>query len=620
MKKRLIRIAAGMAVYIAALLLPEIMLQFKLAAFVAAYMIVGYKVLWKAVRGIFRGQMLDENFLMSVASVGAFFVGEYPEAVAVMLFYQIGEAFEDYAVGKSRRSISALMEIRPDAANLKTPDGLKEVLPEEVSPGDIIVIRPGEKVPLDGYIIEGSSSLNTAALTGESMPRDVSEGDDILSGCVNLKGVLTVKVTKPFGESTVSKILDLVENAAAKKSKTESFISRFASVYTPVVVGAAVLLAVIPPLFVDGALWSDWIYRALNFLVVSCPCALVISVPLSFFGGIGGASKSGVLIKGSNYLEAMSKVEWVVMDKTGTLTEGAFHVEKISPADGFRRDEVLEYAAMAESDSNHPIAISLKEEYGKEIERKFIKNVYEIAGKGIYANIKGHEIAAGNKKLMSEKTYFEGNLDEHSIGTTVYVAIDGKYAGYILLMDKIKADAYKAVESLDREGVKTVMLTGDSEAVGKAVAEKLGINRVYAGLMPADKVSIVEKIMSGVADNRKVAFVGDGINDAPVLARADVGIAMGALGSDAAIEAADMVIMEDKPSKIADMMSLSRKTMRIVKENIAFALGVKAAVLILSAIGLAGLWAAVFADVGVSVIAIINAMRCLTFKAEEKTS
>ena len=483
MKKRLIRIAAGMAVYIAALLLPEIMLQFKLAAFVAAYMIVGYKVLWKAVRGIFRGQMLDENFLMSVASVGAFFVGEYPEAVAVMLFYQIGEAFEDYAVGKSRRSISALMEIRPDAANLKTPDGLKEVLPEEVSPGDIIVIRPGEKVPLDGYIIEGSSSLNTAALTGESMPRDVSEGDDILSGCVNLKGVLTVKVTKPFGESTVSKILDLVENAAAKKSKTESFISRFASVYTPVVVGAAVLLAVIPPLFVDGALWSDWIYRALNFLVVSCPCALVISVPLSFFGGIGGASKSGVLIKGSNYLEAMSKVEWVVMDKTGTLTEGAFHVEKISPADGFRRDEVLEYAAMAESDSNHPIAISLKEEYGKEIERKFIKNVYEIAGKGICANIKGHEIAAGNKKLMSEKTYFEGNLDEHSIGTTVYVAVDGKYAGYILLMDKIKADAYKAVESLDREGVKTVMLTGDSEAVGKAVAEKLGINRVYAGLM-----------------------------------------------------------------------------------------------------------------------------------------
>lgn len=616
MKKRLIRIAIGMVVYIVALLFPDNPFQFRLGIFIAAYMIVGYKVLWKAVRGIFRGQMLDENFLMSAASIGAFFVGEYPEAVAVMLFYQIGETFEDYAVGKSRRSISELMDIRPDVANLKTSDGLKEVAPEEVSPGDIIVIRPGEKVPLDGNIIEGSSSLNTAALTGESLPRDVAEGDDILSGCVNLKGVLTVEVTRPFGESTVSRILDLVENASAKKSKTESFISRFALVYTPAVVGTAVLLSVIPPLFIEGALWSDWIYRALNFLVVSCPCALVISVPLSFFGGIGGASKSGVLIKGSSYLEAMSKVEWVVMDKTGTLTEGAFHVEKILPEDGFRSDEILEYAAMAESDSNHPIAISLKEEYGKEIERRYITNVCEIAGKGICANIKGHEIAAGNKKLMSEKTSFNGVIDEKGGGTQVCVAVDGKYAGCILLADKIKEDAYKAVESLEEKGIKTVMLTGDSEAVGKAVAEKLGIDRVYAGLMPADKVYAVEKIISGITDNRKVAFVGDGINDAPVLARADVGIAMGGLGSDAAIEAADMVIMEDKPSKIADMMVLSRKTMKIVKENIIFALGVKAAVLVLSALGLTGLWAAVFADVVVSVIAIINAMRCLTFKTE----
>mgnify|MGYP003371447449 CR=1 FL=1 len=616
MKKRLIRIGIGLIIYIAALLLPDYPWQLKLGAFVAAYAVVGYRVVWKAIRGLFRGQMLDENFLMSVASIGAFFVGEYPEAVAVMLFYQIGETFEDYAVGKSRKSISALMDIRPDVANLKTLDGLKEVSPEEVRPGDIIVIKPGEKIPLDGNIIEGSSSINTAALTGESLPKDVTKGDSILSGCVNLKGVLTVEVTKPFGESTVSKILDLVENAAAKKSKTESFISRFALIYTPVVVGAAVLIAVIPPVIIEGALWSDWIYRALNFLVVSCPCALVISVPLSFFGGIGGASKSGVLIKGSNYLEAMSKVEWVVMDKTGTLTEGVFHVEEILPEEGYNKDEVLEYAAMAESDSNHPIAVSLKEEYGKEINRNLITETYELTGKGICATINGHEIAAGNKRLMEEKTSFAGNLKEYSLGTQVYVAVDGQYAGCILLADKIKDDAYKAVKSLNQENVKTAMLTGDSEAVGRAAADKLGISKVYAGLMPADKVSIVEKIMEDISAKKKIAFVGDGINDAPVLARADVGIAMGALGSDAAIEAADMVIMEDKPSKIADMMRLSRKTMKIVKENIVFALGVKALVLVLSAFGLAGLWSAVFADVGVSVIAILNAMRCLTFKAE----
>ena len=560
--------------------------------------------------------MLDENFLMSIASIGAFFVGEYPEAVAVMLFYQVGETFEDYAVGKSRRSITQLMDIRPDSANLKTPEGIKEVDPNEVKPGDIIIVRPGEKVPLDGKIIEGVSSLNTAALTGESLPKDVGRGDEILSGCVNMRGVLTVEVTKHFGESTVSKILDLVENAANKKSKTESFISRFAVVYTPLVVGAAVLLAVLPPLLIEGALWNDWIYRALNFLVVSCPCALVISVPLSFFGGIGGASKAGVLVKGSNYLEAMSQVQWVVMDKTGTLTEGVFHVEDIFPEEGFSEKELIEYAAMAENYSNHPISQSLKEAYGKDIDESLISGVEELAGKGVTAEVKGHKVAAGNKKLMADKTDFEGQLKEHSGGTQVYVAVDGKYAGCILLADKIKEDAYKAVAALKREGIQTVMLTGDSREVGEAVAERLGIDKVHAGLMPSDKVRIVEDILHAKPEKKKVAFVGDGINDAPVLARVDVGIAMGALGSDAAIEAADMVIMEDQPSKISSMIHLSKKTMRIVYENIVFALGIKAAVLALSALGIVGLWAAVFADVGVSMLAVLNALRCLSSKVE----
>ena len=533
-----------------------------------------------------------------------------------MLFYQVGETFEDYAVGKSRRSITQLMDIRPDSANLKTPEGIKEVDPNEVKPGDIIIVRPGEKVPLDGKIIEGVSSLNTAALTGESLPKDVGRGDEILSGCVNMRGVLTVEVTKHFGESTVSKILDLVENAANKKSKTESFISRFAVVYTPLVVGAAVLLAVLPPLLIEGALWNDWIYRALNFLVVSCPCALVISVPLSFFGGIGGASKAGVLVKGSNYLEAMSQVQWVVMDKTGTLTEGVFHVEDIFPEEGFSEKELIEYAAMAENYSNHPISQSLKEAYGKDIDESLISGVEELAGKGVTAEVKGHKVAAGNKKLMADKTDFEGQLKEHSGGTQVYVAVDGKYAGCILLADKIKEDAYKAVAALKREGIQTVMLTGDSREVGEAVAERLGIDKVHAGLMPSDKVRIVEDILHAKPEKKKVAFVGDGINDAPVLARVDVGIAMGALGSDAAIEAADMVIMEDQPSKISSMIHLSKKTMRIVYENIVFALGIKAAVLALSALGIVGLWAAVFADVGVSMLAVLNALRCLSSKVE----
>ena len=616
MKKRITRIAIGAVIYVAALLLPDSPQGLKLGVFIAAYAVIGYRVVWNALRGILRGQMLDENFLMSIASVGAFFVGEYPEAVAVMLFYQVGETFEDYAVGKSRRSITQLMDIRPDSANLKTPEGIKEVDPNEVKPGDIIIVRPGEKVPLDGKIIEGVSSLNTAALTGESLPKDVGRGDEILSGCVNMRGVLTVEVTKHFGESTVSKILDLVENAANKKSRTESFISRFAVVYTPLVVGAAVLLAVLPPLLIEGALWNDWIYRALNFLVVSCPCALVISVPLSFFGGIGGASKAGVLVKGSNYLEAMSQVQWVVMDKTGTLTEGVFHVEDIFPEEGFSEKELIEYAAMAENYSNHPISQSLKEAYGKDIDESLISGVEELAGKGVTAEVKGHKVAAGNKKLMADKTDFEGQLKEHSGGTQVYVAVDGKYAGCILLADKIKEDAYKAVAALKREGIQTVMLTGDSREVGEAVAERLGIDKVHAGLMPADKVRIVEDILHAKPEKKKVAFVGDGINDAPVLARVDVGIAMGALGSDAAIEAADMVIMEDQPSKISSMIHLSKKTMRIVYENIVFALGIKAAVLALSALGIVGLWAAVFADVGVSMLAVLNALRCLSSKVE----
>lgn len=612
MKKRLIRIIIGAVFFAAAIFVPEKPELLKLGIFLAAYAIIGYKVIWKAVRGIFRGQMLDENFLMSVASIGAFLIGEYPEAVAVMLFYQIGELFEDYAVGKSRKSITQLMDIKPDVANLKTADGIKEVDPAKVKPGDLILVRPGEKVPLDGIVREGKSSLNTAALTGESLPRDIEEGDEILSGCVNMRGVLTVEVTKLFGESTVSKILDLVENAANKKSKMESFISRFAAVYTPLVVGAAVLLAILPPLLVDGLVWSEWIKRPLNFLVVSCPCALVISVPLSFFGGIGGASKAGVLVKGSNYLEAMSHAEYVVMDKTGTLTEGKFSVEDIAAEEGFNREQLLEYAAMAENYSNHPISQSLRNAYGREIDQSQVDDVSEIAGKGVVATVKGHRIAAGNRKLMADETSFKGEFKEYKNGTQVMVAVDGVYGGCILLADRIKEDSADAVSKLRAAGVKTVMLTGDSKEIGEKVAAELGIDKVYAGLLPADKVDIVEELIKSKSSKGKLVFVGDGINDAPVLARADVGVAMGALGSDAAIEAADMVIMNDQPSKLAQMMSISKKTMTIVKENIIFALGVKAAVLVLSALGLVGMWAAVFADVGVSMIAIINALRFLS--------
>lgn len=614
MKKRTTRIITGAVIFAAALFVPDDPWWIRLALFLAAYVAVGYKVIWKAVRGVVNGQVLDENFLMAVASIGAFFVGEYPEAVAVMLFYQIGEMFEDYAVGKSRKSITGLMDIRPDSANLKTETGIVAVSPSEVHPGDLIIVRPGEKVPLDGVVIEGISSLNTSALTGESLPREIGQGDEILSGCVNINGLLTVKVTKAFGESTVSKILDLVENSAAKKAKTENFITRFAAVYTPLVVGAAVILAVLPPLLIDGALWADWIYRALNFLVVSCPCALVISVPLSFFGGIGGASKIGVLVKGSNYLEAISKAEYMVMDKTGTLTQGVFHVEDIFAEDGYEKGEILRYAAMAESYSSHPISQSLQAAYGKEIDKSQINDVEEAAGRGVIAMVEGRRVAAGNRRLMTEETGYDGPLPQHRGGTQVYVSVDGKYAGRILLADKIKEDSASAIKMLGDLGIKTVMLTGDSREAGEKAATELGIHQVYTGLLPADKVDIVENLLKEKHEKGKVVFVGDGINDAPVLARADIGVAMGGLGSDAAIEAADMVIMDDKPSKLASIIKISKKTMTVVYENIVFALGVKAAVLILSALGIVGLWAAVFADVGVSMIAVLNAMRCLNIK------
>ena len=614
MKKRTTRIITGAVIFAAALFVPDNPWWIRLALFLAAYVAVGYKVIWKAVRGVVNGQVLDENFLMAVASIGAFFVGEYPEAVAVMLFYQIGEMFEDYAVGKSRKSITGLMDIRPDSANLKTETGIVAVSPSEVHPGDLIIVRPGEKVPLDGVVIEGISSLNTSALTGESLPREIGQGDEILSGCVNINGLLTVKVTKAFGESTVSKILDLVENSAAKKAKTENFITRFAAVYTPLVVGAAVILAVLPPLLIDGALWADWIYRALNFLVVSCPCALVISVPLSFFGGIGEASKIGVLVKGSNYLEAISKAEYMVMDKTGTLTQGVFHVEDIFAEDGYEKGEILRYAAMAESYSSHPISQSLQAAYGKEIDKSQINDVEEAAGRGVIAMVEGRRVAAGNRRLMTEEAGYDGPLPQHRGGTQVYVSVDGKYAGRILLADKIKEDSASAIKMLGDLGIKTVMLTGDSREAGEKAATELGIHQVYTGLLPADKVDIVENLLKEKHEKGKVVFVGDGINDAPVLARADIGVAMGGLGSDAAIEAADMVIMDDKPSKLASIIKISKKTMTVVYENIVFALGVKAAVLILSALGIVGLWAAVFADVGVSMIAVLNAMRCLNIK------
>ena len=612
MTKRLWRIIIGAAVLATAVLLSLNNEWLQIALFIISYIIVGGDVVKRAVKNIFKGQVFDENFLMSIATIGAFFIGEYPEGVAVMLFYQVGELFQSYAVGKSRKSIASLMDIRPDYANVKKGDELVKVDPDEVQIGDIIVIKAGEKIPLDGKVIEGSSMIDTSALTGESVPREVELGSDILSGCININGVITAEVTKEFGESTVSKILDLVENASSKKSNSEQFITKFARYYTPVVVIIAVFLAIIPPLVIDGATFSDWIYRALAFLVVSCPCALVISIPLSFFGGIGGASKKGVLVKGSNYLEALAETEIVVFDKTGTLTKGVFNVQEIHP-EGVSKEELLELTAHAESYSNHPISLSLKRAYSKEINNGRISDVEEISGHGVIATVDGKKVMVGNIKLMKmmDIPYFKGEL----IGTIVHVAVNNKYIGYIVIADEVKEDSAQAIKELKAANIKqTVMLTGDNKSIGSKVAKELGLDKVYAELLPADKVEKLEELFSQKSKKGKLAFVGDGINDAPVLARADIGIAMGGLGSDAAIEAADVVIMTDEPSKIATTMKISKKTLKIAHQNIVFAIGIKIIVLILSAFGITTMWAAIFADVGVTIIAVLNAFRALNVK------
>ena len=612
MTKRLWRIIIGAAVLATAVLLSLNNEWLQIALFIISYIIVGGDVVKRAVKNIFKGQVFDENFLMSIATIGAFFIGEYPEGVAVMLFYQVGELFQSYAVGKSRKSIASLMDIRPDYANVKKGDELVKVDPDEVQIGDIIVIKAGEKIPLDGKVIEGSSMIDTSALTGESVPREVEVGSDILSGCININGVITAEVTKEFGESTVSKILDLVENASSKKSNSEQFITKFARYYTPVVVIIAVFLAIIPPLVIDGATFSDWIYRALAFLVVSCPCALVISIPLSFFGGIGGASKKGVLVKGSNYLEALAETEIVVFDKTGTLTKGVFNVQEIHP-EGVSKEELLELTAHAESYSNHPISLSLKRAYSKEIDNGRISDVEEISGHGVIATVDGKKVMVGNIKLMKmmDIPYFKGEL----IGTIVHVAVNNKYIGYIVIADEVKEDSAQAIKELKAANIKqTVMLTGDNKSIGSKVAKELGLDKVYAELLPADKVEKLEELFSQKSKKGKLAFVGDGINDAPVLARADIGIAMGGLGSDAAIEAADVVIMTDEPSKIATTMKISKKTLKIAHQNIVFAIGIKIIVLILSAFGITTMWAAIFADVGVTIIAVLNSFRALNVK------
>ena len=610
MRKKLIKIIIAFILFLIAMIFKAENEWINISLYVISYIIVGFEIIRKALRNITRGKVFDENFLMTVATIGAFGIGEYPEAVAVMLFYQVGELFQSYAVDKSRKSISSLMDIRPDFANVEGK--VEKVDPDDVEIGDIIIIKPGEKVPLDGVILEGKSSLDTKALTGESLPKDVTEGEEILSGCINLNGVLRVEVTKEYGQSTVSKILDLVENASSKKSKSENFITKFARYYTPIVVIIALFLALVPPLVIDGAIFSDWIYRALSFLVVSCPCALVISIPLSFFGGIGGASKMGILIKGSNYLEAISKAEIVVFDKTGTLTEGNFEVQKIMPVN-ITEEELLKIVAYAENYSNHPISLSVKNAYSRKINEVDIQSTQELSGMGIVAKIWDRDIIVGNEKLMKEKEIEFLKTDD--VGTVLYVAIDNKYVGYILIADKIKDDAKKAIEELKKNNVKeTVMLTGDKKSVGEDVAQKLGLDKVYTELLPDGKVKKVEKLLKEKSENGKLVFVGDGINDAPVLALADIGVAMGGLGSDAAIEAADVVIMTDEPSKIVNTIKLSKKTMRIVKENIVFAIFVKVLILMLSAIGLSTMWEAVFADVGVSVIAIINALRVLRVK------
>ena len=620
-KKMLVRILITAVMLIALKFIPITGIP-QLLAYVAAYLVIGYDILRKAGKGILNGRAFDENFLMTLATLGAFFLaiwtksGDYVEGIAVMLFYQIGELFQSYAVGKSRKNISALMDIRPDYANIEQDGQLTQVDPDEVAVGSIIVVQPGEKVPLDGVVVEGSASLNTSALTGESLPRDVKEGDEIISGCIDMSGVLKIRTTKAFGESTVSKILDLVENASSRKSRSETFISRFAKVYTPAVCTAALALAVLVPLgrMLAGldANWTDWVYRALSFLVVSCPCALVISIPLSFFAGIGGASKEGVLIKGSNYLEALSEAKIVVFDKTGTLTQGVFEVTAVhhSPMDEAR---LLEYAALAECASSHPISKSLQKAYGKEIDRSRVTDVEELSGHGITATVDGHAVAAGNSKLM--KKLGVQCCDCHSTGTIIHMAVDGQYAGHIVISDIVKPHAKEAIEQLKSAGVRrTVMLTGDAKRVADSVAAELGVDEVRSELLPGDKVAEVEKLLAAKGKNEMLAFVGDGINDAPVLTRADIGIAMGAMGSDAAIEAADIVLMDDDPLQIAKAIKISRKCIGIVRQNIVFSLVVKFGCLALVAFGAANMWAAIFADVGVMVLAVLNAIRALKYK------
>ena len=610
-KKMLVRIAVSAVLLIAAVLVPYQGL-WRFALFLPAYFVIGWDVLWRAVRNIAHGQVFDENFLMALATVGAFCTGffgqgEYPEAVFVMLFYQVGELFQSYAVGKSRKSIASLMDIRPDYANVERDGKLLQVDPEEVAVGDTITVKAGEKIPLDGLVLEGSSLVNTSALTGESVPRQVRPGDSVISGCVNQNGLLRVQVTKAFGESTVQKILDLVENASSKKAKAENFITKFARYYTPVVVFCALALAVVPPLFVGN--WTGWVQKALIFLVVSCPCALVISVPLSFFGGIGGASRQGILVKGGNYLEVLADTELVVFDKTGTLTKGVFQVTAIHP-EGVSQQELLELAALVESYSDHPISRSLKEAWGKALDTARVGQVEELSGRGVRAQVDGKEVWAGNGKLMEEIGL--AYRPSGQVGTVVHVAAEGRYLGYILIADEVKPDAKEAIAALKAQGVKkTVLLTGDAKDVGEAVAQELGLDEAYTQLLPGDKVERVEALLQETSPKGKLAFVGDGINDAPVLSRADIGIAMGALGSDAAIEAADLVLMDDKPSKIAKAMEISKRTLRIVRQNIVFALAVKLLVLMLTPFGLANLWEAVFADVGVMVLAILNASRAL---------
>lgn len=616
MKKRGIKIIISAILFVLALVIPFSNEWINNGLFIISYLVVGFEILKKAVRNIFRGKVFDENFLMAVATIGAFAIGEFPEAVAVMLFYQVGELFQSYAVDKSRKSIASLMDIRPDYANIEKDGKVEKVDPDEVKIGDIIIVKTGEKIPLDGVVVDGTSSLDTMALTGESVPRVVKTEDEVLSGCINKDGLLKIRVTKEFGESTVSKILDLVENASSKKSKSENFITKFAKYYTPTVVIIAVLLAFIPPIILkDFSTFSVWLYRALSFLVVSCPCALVISIPLSFFGGIGGASKMGILIKGSNYLEALANTETVVFDKTGTLTEGIFEVQDIY-AEGIEKDELLRIVAHAENYSNHPIAKSVKKAYNKEIDEKIIKNPQELSGKGIWAKIDEKDILVGNEKLMLEEKIDFKKCDE--VGTILYVAIDKKYVGYVLIADKIKQDSPKTIRELKAMNIKeTVMLTGDKKEVGEYVAKKLNMDKVYTELLPDGKVEKVEELLKQKSEKRKLVFVGDGINDAPVLTISDIGVAMGGLGSDAAIEAADIVIMTDETSKISKAINLSKKTMRIVRENIIFAIFVKIAVLVLTAFGASTMWEAVFADVGVSVIAIINALRMLNIKKFE---